>query len=178
MWSFQAIVSIFWTWIKSWKQVLCYTCSNSPAENQFQMLAQTCAQLPQIRHLLSVRPQRPLQVGTVQRATDSMNWEHPGRTVHFYITDGEIQGLEGTHFRPHFLALSHLPFLWKIWLDSPVLIHSQLIHLQNIQQRKKQTVKFACKQLLSHFSCVRLCATPQTAAYQAPPSLGFSRQEH
>ena len=31
--------------------------------------------------------------------------------------------------------------------------------------------------LLSHFSCVRLCATPQTAAHQAPPSLGFSRQE-
>ena len=32
--------------------------------------------------------------------------------------------------------------------------------------------------LLSHFSCIRLCATPQTAAHQAPPSLGFSRQEH
>ena len=32
--------------------------------------------------------------------------------------------------------------------------------------------------LLSHFSCVRLCATPYTAAHQAPPSLGFSRQEH
>ena len=32
--------------------------------------------------------------------------------------------------------------------------------------------------LLSHFSRVQLCATPQTAAYQAPPSLGFSRQEH
>ena len=32
--------------------------------------------------------------------------------------------------------------------------------------------------LLSHFSCVWLCATPQTAAHQAPPSLGFSRQEH
>ena len=32
--------------------------------------------------------------------------------------------------------------------------------------------------LLSHFSCVRLCASPQTAAHQAPPSLGFSRQEH
>ena len=26
--------------------------------------------------------------------------------------------------------------------------------------------------LLSHFSRVRLCATPQTAAHQAPPSLG------
>ena len=32
--------------------------------------------------------------------------------------------------------------------------------------------------LLSHFSRVRLCATPWTAAHQAPPSLGFSRQEH
>jgi len=32
--------------------------------------------------------------------------------------------------------------------------------------------------LLSHFSRVQLCATPETAAHQAPPSLGFSRQEH
>ena len=32
--------------------------------------------------------------------------------------------------------------------------------------------------LLSHSSHVRLCATPQTAAHQAPLSLGFSRQEH
>ena len=31
--------------------------------------------------------------------------------------------------------------------------------------------------LLRRFSRVRLCATPWTAAYQAPPSLGFSRQE-
>ena len=31
--------------------------------------------------------------------------------------------------------------------------------------------------LLSRFIRVRLCATPQTAAHQAPPSLGFSRQE-
>ena len=32
--------------------------------------------------------------------------------------------------------------------------------------------------LLSYFSHVRLCATPWTAAHQAPLSLGFSRQEH
>ena len=32
--------------------------------------------------------------------------------------------------------------------------------------------------LLSLFSHVQLCATPETAAHQAPPSLGFSRQEH
>ena len=30
--------------------------------------------------------------------------------------------------------------------------------------------------LLSRFSRVRLCVTPQTAAHQASPSLGFSRQ--
>ena len=32
--------------------------------------------------------------------------------------------------------------------------------------------------LLSCVSRVWLCATPQTAAHQAPPSLGFSSQEH
>ena len=32
--------------------------------------------------------------------------------------------------------------------------------------------------LISHFSRVWLCVTPQTAARQALPSLGFSRQEH
>ena len=32
--------------------------------------------------------------------------------------------------------------------------------------------------LLSRFSRVQLCATPETEPYQAPPSLGFSRQEH
>ena len=32
--------------------------------------------------------------------------------------------------------------------------------------------------LLSHFSRVQLCATPWTAAHQAPPSMGFSRQEY
>ena len=32
--------------------------------------------------------------------------------------------------------------------------------------------------LLSHFSGVRLCATPWNATYQAPPSMGFSMQEY
>ena len=32
--------------------------------------------------------------------------------------------------------------------------------------------------LLSHVSHVRLYVTPQMAAHQAPPSLGFSRKEH
>ena len=32
--------------------------------------------------------------------------------------------------------------------------------------------------LLSRFSRVQLCVTPQMAAHHAPLSLGFSRQEH
>ena len=40
------------------------------------------------------------------------------------------------------------------------------------------TAELPGKSLLSHFSGVWLCATPETAAHQAPPSLGFSRQEH
>ena len=32
--------------------------------------------------------------------------------------------------------------------------------------------------LLSRFSCVQLCATPERAAHQISASLGFSRQEH
>ena len=32
--------------------------------------------------------------------------------------------------------------------------------------------------LLSRFSRVRFLATPWTAAYQAPPSMGFSKQEY
>ena len=32
--------------------------------------------------------------------------------------------------------------------------------------------------LPSRFSRARFCGTPETAAHQAPPSLGFSRQEH
>ena len=32
--------------------------------------------------------------------------------------------------------------------------------------------------LLNCFSRVRLCATPWSTTYQAPPSMGFSRQEY
>ena len=39
-------------------------------------------------------------------------------------------------------------------------------------------LQYALLLLLSHFSRVRLCATPQMAAHQALPSLGLSRQEH
>ena len=48
---------------------------------------------------------------------------------------------------------------------------------QHLMLRKLQ--KLHCLLLLlSRFSRVQLCATPGTAAHQAPPPLGFSRQEH
>ena len=56
------------------------------------------------------------------------------------------------------------------------------IKLQLVETNWKTNKKFLKRSLLllllSHFSHVRLCATPQTAAHQASPSLGFSRQEH
>ena len=49
----------------------------------------------------------------------------------------------------------------------------------NLRLQNKKKINFCCLLLLllSHFSRVRLCVTQWTAAYQAPPSLGFSRQE-
>ena len=51
-----------------------------------------------------------------------------------------------------------------------------------LSSMKKNSLRYCSKDplllLLSRFSRVRLCATPQTAAHQPPPSLGFSRQEH
>ena len=46
------------------------------------------------------------------------------------------------------------------------------------EQSKSEKDKYMILLMLSHFSCVRLCATPQMAAHKAPLSLGFSRQEH
>ena len=43
---------------------------------------------------------------------------------------------------------------------------------------REDCIPAAAAAAASHFSRVRLCATPQTAAHQASLSLGFSRQEH
>ena len=46
------------------------------------------------------------------------------------------------------------------------------------QKEWRKSHKLTLLLLLSRFSRVRLCATPETTAHQAPLSLGFSRQEH
>ena len=61
--------------------------------------------------------------------------------------------------------------------SSPSLLHwqaesSPLSHQGELPLRRLLLL------LLSRSSHVQLCATPETAAHQAPPSLGFSRQEH
>ena len=48
----------------------------------------------------------------------------------------------------------------------------------NIRYANTHIIGILLLLLLSHFSRVRICATPETATQQAPPSLRFSRQEH
>ena len=74
----------------------------------------------------------------------------------------------------------------KSWLVSSDVVMKSLPHKDHHKAEKllkddQKTLPAKAELLLlllSHFSRVRLCATPQTAAHQAPPSLGFSRQEH
>ena len=62
-----------------------------------------------------------------------------------------------------------------------LISHASKVMLKILQARLQQHVNRELPDvllLLHRFSRVRLCATPETAAHQAPPSLGFSRQEH
>ena len=67
--------------------------------------------------------------------------------------------------------------LYKFFLKIPCF-KSVRFQTLAISPKWKRNVLLLLLLLLSHFSRVRFCATPQTAAQQAPPSLGFSRQEH
>ena len=57
------------------------------------------------------------------------------------------------------------------------LLHWQLVSL-SLAPPGKPSFSYVLLLLLSHFSHVQLCVTPQMAAHHAPLSLGFSRQEH
>ena len=80
---------------------------------------------------------------------------------------------------------SHSVFCLRAWSLSKEELRSPGIRVKLVTVTNGATGKSeprilvaAAKLLLSHFSRVRLCVTPWTAAHQAPPSLGFSRQEH
>ena len=57
-------------------------------------------------------------------------------------------------------------------------LHPTPVLLPGESQGQGSLVSAVLLWLLIRFSRVRLCATPEMAAHQAPPSLGFSRQEH
>ena len=71
---------------------------------------------------------------------------------------------------------------WLIWKDTDAG------NIEGRRRRERQRMRWLdgitnsmdmlLLLLLSRFSCVRLFATPWTAAYQAPLSMGFSRQEY
>ena len=54
----------------------------------------------------------------------------------------------------------------------------RLLRIPWTARRSNQSILKEMLLLLSHFSRVQLCATPWTAAHQAPLSQEFSRQEH
>ena len=64
----------------------------------------------------------------------------------------------------------------SIYRKSKILKFINIKCWQGMEQSELKTLLLLLL-LLSHFSRVRLCATPETAAHQAPLSLGFSRQE-
>ena len=65
------------------------------------------------------------------------------------------------------------------WSDlAAAMLYINRFTIAKVKAKIKHWIVVRLLLLLSHFSRVRLCATPETAAHQASPSLGFSRQEH
>ena len=82
---------------------------------------------------------------------------------------GPLLPWEVPEMQPTLLYWQSAPQAWELE-PTDVLVPSRHCSFQ--------TLWLLLLLLLSHVSRVRLCVTPQTAAHQAPPSLGFSRQEH
>ena len=79
-------------------------------------------------------------------------------------------GFQASHMYVHlFLVFKFFPRLRYYRISSRAPCAAQQVPVAHL---------FYIYLLLSRFSRVRPCATPETAAHQAPPSLGLSRQEH
>ena len=93
----------------------------------------------------------------------------------FYLLESWRMGFRATH------VYMEWNYAYPKWSPSYKLqINNVSLWLQTYRWRKNDSFPhwFSMLLLLSHFSRVWFCATPYTAAHQAPPSLGFSRQEH
>ena len=83
--------------------------------------------------------------------------------------------------RGDWLPRGHFLCWWKhyiFWLPRWLYIWRKSPNQSNEKNKFYFMWRIPLLLLLSRFSRVRLCATPETAAHHAPPSLGFSRQEH
>ena len=60
------------------------------------------------------------------------------------------------------------------WMKLEPIIQSEVSQ----KEKHQYSMLLLLLLLLSCFSHVRLCTTPWTAAFQATPSMGFSRQEY
>ena len=84
---------------------------------------------------------------------------------------------------PQMLRTSNLNYLLWNWINKingrttgiNIIYHINCVYMC-VSLQAHYSVRMLL--LLSRFSHVWLCATPWTAAYQAPPSMGFSRQEY
>ena len=83
---------------------------------------------------------------------------------HLYMTNGKT------------IALTRHTFVSKVM--SLQMEATSLTKPNKQQQKHPPYFAMQLLLLLHHFSRFRLCATPETTAQQAPPSLGFSRKEH
>ena len=105
------------------------------------------------------------------------------------VVQSEVKAVTARHKKA--LEERECELLWKVTGASPPLpgrlggrvtsvSHSRTVRVLISSPGAKCGI--VCRKmlllLLSRFSRVRLCATPDTAAHQAPLSLGFSRQEH
>ena len=100
---------------------------------------------------------------------DPMDYSPSGSSVHG-ILQAKITGMGCHAFPPGDLH------------DLGIRLKSPAFNVLNsgslVPQRHWRSLYQVLLLLLSRFSRVRLCATPEMAAHQALPSLGLSRQEH
>ena len=121
----------------------------------------------------------PCHGSTVGTAVlDRVQWRG-GEWVLLLVPGSERESEAENSYTATFSSLNWEMYL-KITIKLPIFkrwFYFVLFCFQRVKDFLK-TLKDLLLPLLSRFSRVRLCATPWSAAHQAPLSLGFSRQEY
>ena len=119
----------------------------------------------------------PLQYSCLGNPMNRRAWQATvcgdARVRHDLATKQQQQPLLENNFKPHWLY----KIKFCIWSHNPMQGHEGLCSRKSFRDTGSFQLLLLLL-LLSRFSRVRLCATPWTAAHEAPPSLGFSRQEY